>query len=77
MSKLDVVHCMTQLRNDTYESLWLVFGPAVLGATKLRDHAGSFAMTTLLTVSDEAFVLVVLENYHKRLPCSYVIQSVS
>jgi hypothetical protein len=59
---------MTQLRNDhdTYEALWLLFGPAVIGATEWCDHAGSSAMTTLLTVSDEAFVLVVLKNYHTR-----------
>ena len=63
-----MVHCVTQLRNDhdTYEAMWLVFGPAVIGATEWRNHAASFAMTTLLTVSDEAFVLVVLENYQQR-----------
>jgi hypothetical protein len=34
--------------------------------SKWRDHANTCAMTALLTVSDKAFLLVVLDNYHTR-----------
>jgi hypothetical protein len=60
--------CVQDLRRDveSYKLLWLAFGPAVLGSTEWNDQAATGAMSTMLTVSDEAFLLVVLENYGDR-----------
>jgi hypothetical protein len=65
---LDVAKCLGAMRSDPggYETMWLVFGPTVLGASEWRDHASICTMTALLTVSDEAFLLLVLDNYHTR-----------
>jgi hypothetical protein len=65
---LDVAECLEAMRSNPggYETMWLVFGPTVLGASEWRDHAGTCTMTALLTVSDEAFLLLVLDNYHTR-----------
>lgn len=65
---LDVASCVVSMRSkpNDYESLWLVFGPTVIGTSEWRDHADKCAMTVLLSVSDEAFLLLVLDNYHSR-----------
>jgi hypothetical protein len=65
---LEIAKCVDAMRGnpDGYETMWLLFGPTVLGTSEWRDHANTCAMTELLTVSDEAFLLVVLDNYHTR-----------
>jgi hypothetical protein len=64
-----VAVCLKSLRKttkDRYQQLWLAFGPAVIGTVQWRDSAGASDFSSLVTVSDEAFLLLVLDNYMTR-----------
>lgn len=65
---IDISTCVDQLRMnpDAYEAMWLVFGPTVNGTNKWKGNVTSIPMSSMLTVSDEAFLLVVLDNYIER-----------
>ena len=50
-----------------YTKFWLHFGKHVVGSKFWNDRIRlNVKMSNMFTVSDEAFLLLVLENYHDR-----------
>lgn len=65
---MNLSECLDKLRDtpEDYETLWLQFGGAIVGAKEWRQKAGSIPLQRILTVTDEAFLLLVLDNCQDR-----------
>jgi hypothetical protein len=50
-------------RADSYKKLLYTFGPAVVGKTNWACTDGVSVLSSLLTVTDEAFIILTIRNY--------------
>jgi hypothetical protein len=53
-------------RADSYKKLLYTFGPAVVGKTKWACTDGVSLLSSVMTVTDEAFIILTIRNYAAR-----------